>query len=85
MKNLFFPFLPLFGAIGILSAMWTVLFFGMHFLLASLINNAVITVLNFILFSKFLKTDYKGAFMYLPVLLWFGYLLILNYAIFMIN
>lgn len=85
MKNYFLPYLPILGLIGILTALCPMLFFGFHHFAFTLTILFIIAILNFILFAKLLKTSWQLGVLYLPALVWYSYLFILNYTILMMN
>ncbi len=85
--NRFKPFIYEYLSIKLLCAVWTAVFFDLKSTFLSLVVITVILTLNFVFCRNLLKIKahpYK-IFVFLPVLIWYSYLWIVNYCIVMMN
>lgn len=86
-SNYIKPFMATYLAIKLLSAVWTVTFFGAHGTLPSLIVLTTIILINFYYLKRLLHipTHRLKSLLFIPVLCWYCYLWILNYCIALTN
>lgn len=85
--NYLHPFMAEYLSIKLLSACWTVFFFSLKMPLFCLVIITVILTLNFSYMKNMFKLNshpLKNA-VFIPVLLWYAYLWILNYSVVLLN
>lgn len=83
--DFFSPFILIYAITGALSALWTVIFFRFHLTVFALTVLLIIVIFCFIFEICLLKHHIVLAMLYIPILLWYCFMLILNYCIIMIN
>ncbi len=67
------------------NAMWSVLFFGFHFIGVALIDLIIILFFIIALIKIYYKKDIISFYLMIPYLLWSSYALVLNTSIFFLN
>ena len=67
------------------NAMWSVLFFGFHFIGVALIDLIIILFFIIVLIKIYYKKDIISFYLMIPYLLWSSYALVLNTSIFFLN
>lgn len=77
--------LKLFAVHLVFNATWSIVFFGMHNILLSLINIIVLWILIIMVMIKFYKIDKKASLILLPYLAWVSFATVLNFSIFLLN
>ncbi|MBE2218473.1 MAG: tryptophan-rich sensory protein [Ignavibacteria bacterium] len=75
----------LFAAQLILNALWSIVFFGMHELLFSIVIIAALWLLILLTMLKFKPISLTAAVLLLPYLLWVSFASYLNSAIYVLN
>ena len=68
-----------------LNTTWSIVFFGLHQILAALIILIVLIILIIILILKFKRVNYVSTYLMIPYLLWSCYALFLNFNLFILN
>ncbi len=69
----------------LLNTTWSIVFFGLHQILAALIILIVLIILIIILILKFKRVNYVSTYLMIPYLLWSCYALFLNFNLFILN
>lgn len=77
--------LKLFAVHLALNASWSIVFFGMHNILLSLVNIIALWILIVMVMMKFYTIDKKASLILLPYVAWVSFATILNYSIFLLN
>lgn len=77
--------LKLFTIQLVLNASWSIVFFGLHNILLSLVNIIALWILIVMVMIKFYGIDRKASLILLPYLVWVSFATILNYNIFLLN
>jgi len=68
-----------------LNAAWTPLFFGLHLILAALIEIVLLWLAILATFLVFKRTSVRAGMLLMPYLIWVGYAVILNGSIWYLN
>lgn len=79
------PYLPLIAAVNVLSAVWVIVFFDFNRILLALGILLITVVLNFRILYLLCKARPPLCLLYIPILLWYCFAFIMNYAVFMLN
>ncbi len=69
----------------LINGSWSILFFGLHLILASLIIIAVIIFFVIWLIKLYYPINKLSSFLMVPYLLWLSYAFVLNFYIFILN
>ena len=69
----------------LLNTTWSIVFFGLHQILAALIILILLIILIIILILKFKRVNYVSTYLMIPYLLWSCYALFLNFNLFILN
>ena len=69
----------------LINGSWSIFFFGLHLILASLIIIAVIIIFVIWLIKLYYPINKISAFLMFPYLAWLGYAFVLNFYIFILN
>ncbi len=69
----------------ILNALWSILFFGLHWLFWAFVEIAVLWLLILLMILKFRKISPIASYLQIPYLLWVTFAGILNLAIWLLN
>lgn len=77
--------LKLFSAQLILNASWSLVFFGLHNLLLSLINIVLLWIAIVWTIKEFIKINKTAGYLLIPYILWVSFASILNFSIFLLN
>ena len=67
------------------NAIWSVIFFGFHFIGLALIDLIIILIFIIILMKLYFYENRISFYLFLPYLAWSSYALILNFSIFLLN
>lgn len=67
------------------NAIWSIIFFGYHQIGIALIDIIIVFGMIIWLMAKFWKIDHLATYLLIPYLIWVGFAIALNAAIFMIN
>jgi len=79
---------PVFWAFGfqlVLNALWSVLFFGMHYLFYSFVEIVVLWISIAVTTLLFFRVSKAAAYLLLPYILWVTIAASLNYYVFILN
>lgn len=68
-----------------LNILWSVIFFGLHSLIGSLIEILVLLLFILITTKSFSKVSRPAAYLMLPYILWVSFAVCLNYAFWVLN
>ena len=69
----------------LINGSWSIFFFGLHLILASLIIIAVIIVFVIWLMKLYYPINKISSFLMIPYLMWLSYAFVLNFYIFILN
>jgi len=69
----------------ILNALWSIIFFGMRSLIGGLVTIGILWIAILITTIAFLKVSRIAAVLLIPYILWTGFAIVLNFAIFTLN
>lgn len=69
----------------VVNALWSIVFFGLHEILVSLLIILVLLVMILVLIKLFLKIDKNASYLLLPYLAWVSFATILNFSIWILN
>jgi tryptophan-rich sensory protein len=75
----------LFATQLLLNVLWSVLFFGLHSLISSLVEILVLWILIFITTKEFFKISRSAGYLMLPYILWVSFAISLNYTFWLLN
>ena len=79
-KNVYIYFIHL-----LINGSWSIFFFGLHLILASLIIIGIIIFFVIWLIILYYPINKISSYLMVPYLLWLGYALVLNFYIFILN
>jgi benzodiazapine receptor len=74
-----------FGAQLFLNALWTPLFFGLHWLLLAFVDIVLLWILIWLTYWRFLKLSRASGYLLIPYLGWVSYATALNLAFWLLN
>lgn len=69
----------------VLNASWSIIFFGLHNILLSLVNIVALWILIVMVIIGFYRIDKKSSLILLPYLAWVSFATLLNYNIWLLN
>ncbi len=69
----------------VFNTTWSIIFFGLHQILLSLIVLVILVILIIILIIKFKRVNYVSTYLMIPYLLWSCYALFLNFILYILN
>ena len=69
----------------LINGSWSLFFFGLHLILASLIIIAIIIIFAIWLMKLYYPINKLSSFLMIPYLIWLGYAFVLNFYIFILN
>ena len=69
----------------VFNTTWSIVFFGLHQILLSLIVLMILILLIIILILKFKRVNYVSSYLMIPYLLWSCYALFLNFNLYILN
>ena len=69
----------------LINGSWSLFFFGLHLILASLIIIAIIIIFAIWLMKLYYPINKISSFLMIPYLMWLGYAFVLNFYIFILN
>lgn len=75
----------LFGAQLVLNALWTPLFFGLHWLLIAFIEITLLWILIFLTMQRFWRLSRAAGILMVPYLLWVTFASALNLSFWLLN
>ncbi len=68
-----------------LNILWSILFFGLHSLIGSLIEILILWLFILITIKDFFKVSRLAAYLMLPYILWVSFAVCLNYTFWLVN
>ena len=69
----------------LINGSWSIFFFGLHLILASLIVIGIIIFFVVLLIKLYYPINKLSSFLMFPYLVWLGYAFVLNFYIFILN
>jgi benzodiazapine receptor len=67
------------------NALWSVLFFGLHYIGIAVLEIIALWMLILVIFINFLKIHRLAGWLLLPYLIWVSYAAVLNFSIWVLN